>query len=280
VFFSGSLLVPLVVWFVNDRRVNVIAGTVVLSLALFFASPVGGYAMTQGILLGLWFVTSLLFVGTFWMNRTRWIYPRDHFIFAWTSGFLAMMLVVMDWVAARYYCLVAPGAVFVAVRLCELRWGLSAERYLKPIFGAALIFTGLLAYVDYRQAEPSRLLTAELRQQGFSRGARHFYLGDSFTMSYLREEGWIPCFPETDLQPGDRIVAKEITMPLVWFHRRPLELREVARFDYPSHLPLKVMDYQGSAGFYASVWGALPFTFSSGPWERFHLIEVVGIKKS
>ena len=68
-------------------------------------------------------------------------------------------------------------------------------------------------------------------------------------------------------------------MPLIWFKRRPLVLRELDRFEYPMATPLKVMDFSGSAGFYASVWGALPFTFSTGPAERFRLYEVVGVRK-
>jgi len=50
-----------------------------------------------------------------------------------------------------------------------------------------------------------------------------------------------------------------------------------AIFTYPTWFPIKVMDYHGSAGFYASVWGALPFTLSTGPWEQFHIVEVVEV---
>jgi hypothetical protein len=140
------------------------------------------------------------------------------------------------------------------------------------------IFSALLAYADYKQAEPSRLIGPELKAAGFNGGERHFYLGDSFTMSYLRDEGWVPCFPETEFQLGDFILAKEVTMPLAWFQRKPVVLTQVRVFDYPTHFPIKVMDYEGSAGFYASVWGALPFTFSRAPWERFHLFHVTALK--
>jgi hypothetical protein len=55
----------------------------------------------------------------------------------------------------------------------------------------------------------------------------------------------------------------------------PLTLKVIREFDYPSCFPIRIMDNKGSAGFYASVWGALPFTFSNSPLERFHLYEVV-----
>lgn len=275
VFFSGSLLLPLVSWQVVNGKKRLLSVFFVLTLAVFFASAVGGFSKLQGGLLGLWLVTSFLFLGSAWGNRSQWIYPRDHFLFMWVAGFLAMMLLVMDWVAARYYCLVAPAAVLMSVRLLEMKGGLRAEKHLKLILAGVFIFTALLAFADYKQAEPSRRLKFQLKEKGFFGGDRHFYLGDSFTMGYLRAEGWVPCFPETQFQPGDWILAKEVTMPLIWFAHRQLVLREIARFDYPSSLPLKVMDYKGSAGFYASVWGALPFTFSTGPWERFHLFEII-----
>jgi hypothetical protein len=66
-------------------------------------------------------------------------------------------------------------------------------------------------------------------------------------------------------------------MPLAWFFRKPLRGRLVATYEFPSRFPLKVMDYNGSAGFYASVWGALPFTWSRGPWERFRLFEILEV---
>ena len=114
-----------------------------------------------------------------------------------------------------------------------------------------------------------------LRAQGIEGGPRHFYLGDSFTMSYLREEGWVPAFPQTEFQPGDLVLSKDVTMPLVWFAAKNPPRRALATFDFPTAFPIKVMDFRGSAGFYASVWGALPFTFSRAPWERFRLYEIV-----
>jgi len=281
VFLSGSALVPLISWGVLRARVNVFNGIFVVLVALFLSSQKGGFSLTQGGLIALWFLTSLVFFAAF-INlyfESGWIYPRDHFLFGWLLGFVAMMFFVMNWVAARYYVIVIPAIVFMTVRMIEIKWPTLSHKILKVVFVATLVFTAALSYADYKQAAPARQLVHVLKNQGFEGGDRHFYLGDSFTMSYLRGEGWIPAFPETQFQPGDQVLGKQVTMPWIWFAKRKLELKTLAVFDFPTRFPLKVMDYKGSAGFYASVWGALPFTFSQGPWERFFLVEVTGVSE-
>jgi hypothetical protein len=274
IFFSGACLTPLVGWFRAPRWL-VLAG-IFTGLILFkiFSSPVGGFPLPSAALLGLWIATALVFLLRLGWDGPAWVWPRDAFIAVWILGFLAMMLVVMDWVAVRYYNIVAPAVAFAAVRILERR----AARPTKAIavVTAVLVgFTGLLAYADYRQAGPAREIGPMLKERGIQGGPRHFYLGDSFTMSYLRDDGWIPAFPDTEFQPGDLVLAKEVTMPLAWFARKHLPLRLVATFDFPTRFPIKVMDFRASAGFYASVWGALPFAWSTGPWERFRLYEVL-----
>jgi 4-amino-4-deoxy-L-arabinose transferase-like glycosyltransferase len=278
VFLSGSFVLPLISWLVVGRLTRLVALLIFSLCVFFFSSAFGGFSKTQAVLLGLWLVTSVLMFSVYAGLFRKWVYPRDHFVFAWVVGFMAMMIVVMGWVAVRYYAIVAPALVFLIVRLIEMKWRASAPKILGSAIAILIFFSGLLAYADYKQAEPSRLIGKDLLAAGFQGGERHYYLGDSFTMSYLKEQGWTPCFPDSDIQPGDLVLAKEVTMPLIWFKRKPIAVEEVRVFNYPTRFPIKVMDYYGSAGFYASVWGALPFTFSAGPWERFHLFKVVSVK--
>ena len=41
-----------------------------------------------------------------------------------------------------------------------------------------------------------------------------------------------------------------------------------------ARVPLRVMDIPGSAGFYASCWGILPYAITSHPLEHFELYRV------
>lgn len=274
IFFSGSTLLPLVAWPAVGYRRAVLYAILTGCLTYFLSSARGGFEIGQATLLSLWAITTVLFLLAFILERNGWVFPRDYFLFGWVTGFMLMMMVVMGWVAARYYVIVLPAMVFSSVRLIEMKWPERAPVVLKSALAVLFICGGLLAYADYKQAEPMRQIGLQLKAKGYAGGERHFFLGDSFISSYLKRDGWVPCFPETELKKGDLVLAREVTMPLVWFYRRPLNLKEVARFDFPTVFPIKVMHYHGSAGFYASVWGALPFTFAEGPWERFKLYEV------
>ncbi len=277
VFFSGSLLLPLIAWASVGLKRAALYFLLTAGLVHFFTSATGGFTLPQAILLSVWAVTSLLFLMAFVLERSAWVFPRDYFLFAWIGGFFLMMFVVMGWVAARYFAIVVPAVAFMAVRLIEIKWPNRSGVIFKSVL-AILFVSGLaLAYADYQQAGTIRRAAAELKQKGRLGGARHFFLGDSFISSYLKKDGWVPCFPETELRAGDWVLTREIAMPLRWFYRRPYELREIETFEYPASLPLKVMHFQGSAGLYASVWGALPFTFASGPWERYRLYEIVKV---
>ena len=275
VFFSGATLVPAAAWGAAGIRKAVVAGLLAFLTAVLLASSLGGFTPVQAGLLGFWFVTSFLFFAVWLKAQPQWR-RTDVFLSVWILAFLGMMLLVMDWVAVRYFTVVAPALAVVAVRLAEIRRGPSADRHGSALLAAAFILTAMVGYADYQQAATSRAILARLRTAGIEGGPRRFFLGDSFTTSYLKEENWVPAFDHTEFRPGDLILAKEVTMPQIWWARRGLVLQEVARFDFPARFPVRVMDYHGSAGFYASVWGALPFTLSNGPWERFRLFQVLG----
>lgn len=279
VFFSGASLLPLISWAAVSRKSFVAGFALGATTAGALTSAWGGFGWPAASLIGLWVATTALFCWNIGSLRSSWIWPRDAFLIVWIAGFLGMMLMVMDWVAVRYFHIVAPALAMVAVRVVEMRWPGRQRAVLAGLVAFMAVAGGALAYADYRQAEPNRQIGPALVENGFRGGDRRFYLGDSFTVSYLRRFGWTPLFPQTELRPGDLVLAKEVTMPLVWFARKPIEVRGLATFDFPSRFPLKVMDMRHSAGFYASVWGALPFTFSSGPWERFRLYRVTGVRQ-
>jgi hypothetical protein len=276
VFFSGGLLLPVLSWRLLDYRRGVMYAALALIMTRFFVSAAGGFSLLQSALLAFWFVTTLVYFVAVARSRTEWIFPRDHFLVLWVGGYFLMMFVVMGWVAVRYYVIVAPAAVLLLVRMIELHFPEhQIRRLLVAAFTGTFLLSAALAYADYKQAETSRLIIRDLKVAGISGGERHFYLGDSFTGSYLKEEGWVPCFETTAFRPGDLVLAKTVTMPSIWFWRKHLPLRDVGLIQYPTRWPFKVMDARGSAGFYASVWGALPFSISRSPWERFRLFEVV-----
>ena len=274
IFFSGTTLVPMLAWNMVGAKKALVSGLGVFCLALLFSSKLGGYPLSQALLIGFWVLTSALFLYLIWSKKNI-LLRKDGFLIGWVLGFIGMMLLVMDWVAARYYVIVVPGVIFLMVRLAEIFYKREAQKWLKGSWVCLLIFTSLLAYSDYKQAEPGRQIGPELMEKGYRGGPGYFYMGDSFTMSYLKGYGWTPAFRGTTFKKGDKILSKEVTMPPIWPWWKNSSVAVLDTFEFPTCFPLKVMDYNGSAGFYASVWGGLPFTFSREPWERFRVYEVV-----
>lgn len=280
-FFSGVFLLPLAGWFEVGERKKTLTGLFgALLLALFLAGSWGGFSRGQALL-----ISGLTFGGIFFLwaalkNLRGSRYPSDLFLVGWLLIGAVQMDYVMQWVAARYYLTLLVPVVFLTCRLWQKRAEFSPRR-LARLQGAAggvlFLFTLGLCVGDYLQAGTQRRIAEEVdRDRLLSAGRRGIFLGDSFTSSYLKSVGWEPGFRNTPFFPGNLVLKQEVIMPPWWFRPPATALRPLAVYAYPSRWPLRVMDNRGSAGFYASAWGALPFTVSFGPLERTTLFEVVG----
>lgn len=283
-FFGGVLLFPLESWAWAWRRPvrGGVAAAAAAVLAGFLVSRFGGFSPVQAVSLSLLFSGAALFFIRVFSSRPDGRVPTDLFLALWLAVASVQMIAVMQWVAARYYLTLLPPAVLLLLRL----WAREAPHAPRALsrraaaWGAALfLFTGGLAVADYVQAGVGRRIVRDLARDGRVPGAgrRCFYAGDSFSGSLLGYAGWEALFPSTVLKPGDWVLYHQVVMPAWWF--RPAGVSVVASYAYPSRWPLRLMDNQGTAGFYASAWGALPWTFSRGPLERYLLLEVSSEKK-
>lgn len=281
IFFSGSLLFPWLLFPVLFRRPYVlwkgllIGGGGIL-LGFLMRSPWGGFTEIQALQIAVSVVSSLLFFALVMHHlKDHFATQELKFILAWLILMLGMTFCVMPWVSVRYFLLLLPPSAFLFLKIL---WTQQVKGS-KPVglfLGACFLFlmSGSIAYADYWQAETGRKIVRDVLQEPFS-GREKYYLGDSFTGSYLKYIGWQPAFEFTTLTTGALLLKQEVTMPRWWYRGKPIQFQLIKTYTYATHFPIKVMDNEGSAGFYASVWGALPFTFSTGPWERFQLLEVI-----
>jgi hypothetical protein len=276
-FFSGSLGLPLLAWEWVRRRGPTPFGLAVLAatgLAFFFFR--GGFTRGQSFLLAFFVLGGVLFFGETLATWRRSRAPGDGFLALWLALAAVQMMAVMQWVAARYYLTLLPPVVFLTLRRLRQEAPFSPVRFARKAVGvgaALLVLGGAVATGDYLQARAHEKIGADVG--GVPPGSRRYYTGDSFTDGALKSRGWSPLFPATVLLPGDLVLRQRVVMPAYWFTPDPRRFRAAGAWTYPSWFPLRVMDNDGSAGFYASVWGALPYSFTFGPLEKYVLLEVL-----
>ncbi|HRY30017.1 MAG TPA: glycosyltransferase family 39 protein [Elusimicrobiota bacterium] len=282
-FFSGVFLFPLFAWLWDlrlARRPFLAAAGLTLILFALLAGPWGGFSMDQALLVSLLAGGGVLFFQLVAQTVVARALPSDVFLLLWLFLNSIQMIFIMGWFAGRYYLTVLPPAVFLFYRALQRRWphAPGALRRFSTLIEALLFLSGLaLATADHLQATARRRIVDELERDGWTdAGRRCFALGDSFTGDYLKAAGWTTAFPETRFQHGDLVLKNDVVMPAWWFRPEKDRFRPLKIYEYASRFPLRVMDNQGAAGFYASVWGALPFSFSRSPLERYVLLEYAG----
>ncbi len=282
-FIGGSLLfvmlAPAMLW----RKSKLwIAGLLLLAGGLYylFSSRAGGFGGMQSTLLALFLTGSISFFVLMGRVMKPSMYKNDMFIMLWVFLGIAELVVVMPWTAGRYLLCVLPALCWVfGILVEESKW--------PRLWAVALVSTAvtglLVAHADYAQANTILAMSNVLRERAADlevlapRPAhRWYYLGDTFTgyAPYLGPQGWEAAFPTTVFHRGDLLLRPRYRTSSWWALPRTLKLNPVLSEEFRSRNPLRVMDLQGSAGFYASVWGALPFVVTQHPLEQFDLYQV------
>jgi hypothetical protein len=282
-FAGGGILFLLACPLLLARRSRRAFGAVLVGAALLFValrSRFGGFNAGQSLMLVIFIGSSLAFVllaGACLRPRDD---ARDRFLLLWILVGLLELVAVMPWTATRYLLLVLPAAVWIFVGQVGR---LADAGFWRRAWALTALTTLLLAFADYGQAETVRHLAAILkgRQEQLEALAprskqRWYYLGDTFdgAQPYLNPLGWENIFPTQAVKSGDLLLKSHFRQSAWWQFPHRERLRSVMAVDIKGQPPLRVMDVPASAGFYASVWGALPFVLTDHPLERFELYQV------
>jgi 4-amino-4-deoxy-L-arabinose transferase-like glycosyltransferase len=267
---------PILLGFKNQK---VTAGMGLFALLLFicFRSSAGGFDGIQSAMLAFFIGSTLCFLILLAME----IHPSSdrsrRFLLAWLLlGFLEL-IIVMPWTAARYVLIILPPACWLFRRIMEES---KRTRLWKAVWGMTALMGLAIAYVDYAQAnvvfpiakvlESQRALFDSVSSPTLN---KRYYLADTFDGSqpYIEAAGWESVFPDQAFKKGDLFLRATYRRSSWWRvpHRERFQL--FMEWEYPSRIPLRVMDVPASAGFYASVWGSLPYVITSHPLERFEL---------
>lgn len=143
---------------------------------------------------------------------------------------------------------------------------------------AAAVMTGILlslavGYADLRLANAGREAAERIAPE--ARGGRTWFSGHWGFQHYMEARGALPIDQErVDLQPGDTVVTPENAT-----NRIAIDTRGQAT-DQSFALPvcewLTTMRRENGAGFYADVWGPLPFVFGPVLEEKYEIVVLNG----
>ena len=204
--------------------------------------------------------------------------PRDRIdglLLLWIAVGLAGLLWARGWVCARYFVIVGPAAVLLSVRAMErVHWAGS------KIFRAAtlgLLATGgaAVAAADFFQARVDFLAARDLEAarkilepNSVGRYPGALLSGLSY---YLPDDRWKPINPGETPAPGEVAALPGRQLPKA-FRPNVEGLRPAASFIYRSPIPIRLQDGPTGAGWYGSIWGKHPLSFSMDPVEVYFLL--------
>jgi hypothetical protein len=223
----------------------------------------------------------LLVIGGVTLIRMLWVECRECFspeavlLVGWVAATLAFAFVAWS-VSGRYLLPMIPAVAILTVRLLErvraIERAWSAPLPLLVLVPSVVLTVGV-GIGDARLADSARAAAALLCQRERGPGARLLYGGHWGFQYYLDRCGAEALNKSrTDLRAGDRIVIPENNSnPL---RIDPRVARQVELLELPLRAPVATMSIPLGAGFYAAVWGPLPFVLGAPPPERYRVLEV------
>ncbi len=152
--------------------------------------------------------------------------------------------------------------------------------FLKPLqwkVAAALLVSGVVSFcvaqADADWANSARQMASVIREQTKNEAGAVWYQGHWGFQYYMQQSGMVPFDLDlTAFHPGDLLVT-----PMVDLAALPPPARFVAseeRFENRLRLPIVTMRSGMEAGFYASVYGSLPFVFGPVPADQYRLFRI------
>jgi hypothetical protein len=207
--------------------------------------------------------------------------PASALLVAWVLGTL-LFAVGLNWtVNARSLLPLAPAFGILAARRLDRRaeagasWARAGRSRWLLLPAAALSL--LVGAADQGLASASREAARTLGAQLVGTRRAVWFEGHWGFQYYAQQAGLFPLdFLRPEVQPGDLLIAPEhISDPYRLSERIVVPLSEIALPSFPF---LTTQSDALGAGFYAAVFGPLPFAFGPVPPERYRVLEFVPVQ--
>ncbi len=200
----------------------------------------------------------------------------------WIGLGFVELVVVMPWTAGRYFLCILPAMCWAFTAMLEkIHW----QKYERRILMGTAVVALLVAHADYLQANTIQALAQwasqkqlELEKLAPKNKSGWYYLSDTFDGSqpYMQPLGWASALPDQSYKKGDLLLRAYYRKSSWWNIDDKLpNFKLIYQVDMRSRNPIRVMDVPASAGFYASCWGALPWTITPHPLERYQPFQAI-----
>ncbi len=254
-----------------------------LSAAIICQLVAGDYSLWQKTLLAFFITCGLIFSSWIFVEtavqlagmRSRsgcdW---KALFLGAWFCGVFLYCSTILFTSTARYILpLALPALLLLARRLDSL--ALHRRAYLGAGLAATIAISLPLAAADYEFARIYVDISNKLRREFASRGFGISFCGEWGFRHYLEAAGFKLLSSDDSTPRGGQIVARpRLATPYRLAEDLESMMVKIDSFSYTPRLPLRLLDDGSRAGFYASHWGLLPYSFSRSPLERVDLYQV------
>jgi 4-amino-4-deoxy-L-arabinose transferase-like glycosyltransferase len=216
-----------------------------------------------------------LFISAFVLYSARQSQDRkDHFLAFWFAGLLIASICMLPFGTPRYMLPLLPPAIFLAIG--HLQHTKSVFRLLA--LACTFVLALLLAVSDYQYANVYR--TAARNISNISDSKKVWFIGEWGFRYYMEAQGYFYLLStDNSFDSKDLVVRPKIAGLHQISHQLQSTCRVIRSEDVFITLPIRILNPDSGAGFYAHPFGLLPFAISKTPVEHFDVLECADINK-
>lgn len=191
------------------------------------------------------------------------------FLAFWLLSLMLVIGLLLPHSPAKYTLPFLTPLILLMMR--EAEGGIASRTLLRGLVVAALISTfvvaNLVSAADFQLAKSYKNFALNV-SENFQTDGTVWFVGEWGFRHYMESQGYqYLTSANEDVREGDLVVRPSFTdwplAPSVTNRMQPLSSSEAEW-----GVPLRVMSYEGEAGFYGSHWGLLPYSITSTPVEK------------
>jgi hypothetical protein len=212
-----------------------------------------------------------------WQDYRRERDSRALLLALWIAGTFVFAACVNWTLNGRSILPMAPAIAIVVVRRLTVLWGESWPRWAPvALIAPSLALSFTVAHADASTATAQRT-AANLLTTRFGDVQPLWFAGHWGFQYYMMEHGAKPWDGKIDRGRAGQLIAIPDNncniAPFKWKTENIVDIEDAAR------TTVTTMHYMRAAGFYAEIWGPLPYTFGPVPPERFRVERLIAPKR-